>query len=95
MSRGSHIHCGGLTFLHQQFTHLVCRRLVYVRRDLAVGEHERTVGVRRGDRIMRDHDDGLSEFVDRTLQEAEHFGAGDGVEVAGRLVGEHQLRLGR
>ena len=43
---------------------------------------------------MRDHDDGLSEFVDRTLQEAEHFGAGDGVEVAGRLVGEHQLRLG-
>ena len=43
---------------------------------------------------MRDHDDGLAKLVDRTLQEAKHFGAGNGVEVAGRLVSEHQLRLG-
>ena len=41
---------------------------------------------------MGDHDDGLAESLDRPPQEAEHLGAGDRVEVAGRLVGEDDVR---
>jgi hypothetical protein len=44
---------------------------------------------------VRDHDDGLLVLGDGTSEEAEHLGAGPGVEVAGGLVGEDDLGPGR
>src|SRR5215210_302136 len=58
----------------------------------AVGEEENTVGVRRRDRVVADHHDGLAELVDAAAQEAQHLGAAGRVEVAGGLVGEDDLR---
>ena len=40
---------------------------------------------------MGDHDDRLSQFVDRPTQEAQDLRAGDGIQVAGRFVGEDEL----
>ena len=51
------------------------------------------VGVRRRDRVVGHHHDGLAELVDAAAQEAEHLGAAGGVEVAGGLVGEDDRRL--
>ena len=85
---------GTFAFGHKQIVHRFGSGIRLVGHDLSVGEYDGTVGVGGGHRIVRDHDDGLAKLVDRTLQEAEHFGAGNGVEVAGRLVSEHQLRLG-
>src|SRR5829696_4621449 len=56
--------------------------------DHSVGEEENTVGVRRRDRVVADHHDGLAELVDTAAQEAQHLGAAGRVEVAGGLVGE-------
>ena len=50
------------------------------------------VGVRRGDRVVGDDHDGLPVVVDAAAQQLEHLGAGPGVEVAGRLVGEDDPR---
>src|SRR5919112_4594874 len=61
--------------------------------DLAVGEEDDAVGVRRRDGVVRHHHHGLAELVDAAAQEAEHLGAAGGVEVAGGLVGEDDLRL--
>ena len=54
----------------------------------AVGEDDDAVRVGGDARIVRDHDDGLVELVDRAAQDVEHAGARGRVEVAGRLVGE-------
>ena len=47
----------------------------------------------RGARVVGDHDHRLVVVVDRAAEEAEHLGARGGVEVAGGLVGEHDVRL--
>src|SRR4051794_9315025 len=62
--------------------------------DPAVGEEDHLVGVAGGDRVVRDHDDRLAEHPGGALQEAEDLGAGAGVEVAGGLVGQNDLRPG-
>ena len=62
---------------------------------LAVGEEHRTVGVRRGDRVVRDHHDRLTELTHGLTHEGEDLGARAGVEVAGGLVGEDDVRLAR
>ena len=62
--------------------------------DLPVGEEDHPVGVGGGVGVVGDHDDGLAELAHRVAQETEHLGAGAGVEVAGRLVGEDDLGPG-
>ena len=59
--------------------------------DLAVGEEHRTVGVRRGHRVVGDHHDRLAELAHGLTHEVEDLGARAGVEVAGGLVGEDDL----
>ena len=44
-----------------------------------------------GDGVMGDHDDRLAELAHRGAHERQDLGAGAGVEVAGRLVGEDDL----
>ena len=44
-----------------------------------------------GDGVMGDHDDRLTELTHRGAHERQDLGAGAGVEVAGRLVGEDDL----
>src|SRR5690349_4976067 len=56
--------------------------------DPAVGQEKNPVGVPGRVRVMGDHHHGLAELGDRATKEAEHLGAGDGIEVAGWLVGE-------
>ena len=60
--------------------------------DLAVGEEEHAVGDRRGVRVVGDHHGRLAEVGDHAAQEREDLAAGARVEVAGRLVGEHDRR---
>ena len=60
--------------------------------DAAVAEHDDAVGDRRGVRVVRDHHDRLAELVDRLAQQGEHLVGRLGVQVAGRLVGEHHRR---
>jgi hypothetical protein len=43
---------------------------------------------------VRHHDDRLAELADRRAQEPEYLGAAGRVEVAGRLVGEDNVRPG-
>ena len=52
------------------------------------------VGVRRGVQVVGDHDDGLAELAHAAAQVVEHLRGRLAVEVAGRLVGEHDVRLG-
>ena len=85
---------GRFALLHQQIVHLLGAWLVDVGHDLPVGEHDGAVRVGGCDGIVGDHDDGLAEFVHGAFEEAQYFRAGHGVEVAGRFVGEHELRLG-
>src|SRR4051794_39088897 len=61
--------------------------------DAAVGEEHGAVGVRRGDGVMGDHDDRLAELPDGLTHEREDLGASAGVDVAGRFIGEDDLRL--
>ena len=61
----------------------------------AVGQDQHPVGVRRRDRVVADHDDGLAVLADRRAQQPEHLARAAGVEVAGRLVGEHDGRARR
>src|SRR5919197_1327489 len=59
---------------------------------LAFGQEQDAVGDRRRVRVVGDHDRGLAEAVDEVAHEREDLGAGGRVEVAGRLVGEHDRR---
>src|SRR6185312_4081549 len=59
--------------------------------DRTIGQEDDPVGVSGRDRVVGDHHDGLAEVVDRLAHEREDLGAGTGVEVAGGLVGEHDL----
>lgn len=47
-----------------------------------------TVRVTGSDRVMRDHEDGLTEVVYDPLHELEHLRAGTGIEVARRFIGK-------
>src|SRR3954447_20603537 len=60
--------------------------------DPAVGQEQDPVGVTRRVRIVGDDDDGLAEPVDRLAEDAQHLAARAGVEVAGRLVAEDDVR---
>ena len=62
--------------------------------DLAVVEEHDPIGVRRGVRIVGDHHDRLPVLADGAAHEVEDLGAGPGVEVAGRLVGEDHVGPG-
>src|SRR3954470_20062237 len=59
---------------------------------LAVAQDDDAIGDRSRMRVVRDHDHGLPEVVDRVAQQVEHLVGGLRVEVAGRLVGEHDGR---
>ena len=59
---------------------------------LAVGEAQDTIRHRGRARLVRDHHDGAA-LVGARAQQPQHLGAGLGVEVAGRLVGEQQRRV--
>src|SRR6478735_2864470 len=73
--------------------HRVGRRCVQLVDDGAVGQEHDAVGVARRDRVVRDHDDGLAELVDRSAHEAEDLGTRARVEVAGGFVSEDDRRL--
>ena len=68
--------------------------LVHPAGDPAVDQEDHRVGVRRRDRVVGDHHDGLAEGVDAVAQQGEHVAGGRGVEGAGRLVGEHDGGVG-
>src|SRR5574341_64103 len=53
-----------------------------------------TVGVFGGMGVVGHHDDGLPLLVTHPPQKAQDFLAGSCVEVAGRLVGQHNSRVG-
>ena len=57
--------------------------------DLAVAQDDDPPGHGRRLGVVGDHDDRLAELVDRVAQQAEHLLGGVRVQVAGRLVGEH------
>ena len=67
-------------------------RVVDVGDDPTVGEEHRPVGIGRGDRVVGDHHDRLAELADGDPHERQHLAAAVRVEVAGRLVGEDDLR---
>ena len=58
----------------------------------AVGEEQDAVGDLGRMRVVRDHHHRLAELLGRRAQELEDAGARLRVEVAGRLVGEHDRR---
>src|SRR5262245_41405307 len=92
---GSHV--GGLGRLgggHPRH-HLLAVRVEELVDDPAVREEHDAVGVRRRHGVMRDHHDGLVVIVDAAPEELEDLGSRPAVEVAGRLVGEHDLRPDR
>ena len=63
--------------------------------DAAVGEERGSVRVGRGGGVVGHHDDRLAEVAGGVLEELQQRRAGAGVEVAGGLVGEDDLRPGR
>ena len=71
--------------------HRVRRRVGELVDDLAVGEEDDPVGVRRPAGVVGDHDDGLAELGHRPAQERQHLGRRVRVEVARGLVGEDQV----
>ena len=87
---GRVVRCAGL----EAGQHGLGRRVVDVTGDPPVGEQDHPVRVGRGRRVVRDHDDRAAELAHRAAQEAQHLGARARVEVAGGLVGEHDLGLG-
>src|SRR4051812_32613716 len=70
---------------------LVTLRVAQLVDDAPVGEEDDAVGVGRRDRVVGHHHHGLVVVVDAASQQLEDLGAGAAVEVAGRLVGEHDL----
>src|SRR3954468_3066635 len=67
-------------------------RLLAVFDEPAIAQHEQAVGVAGGLLVVGDHDDRLTELVDRAPQQLQDLGRADRVEVAGRLVGEDDGR---
>ena len=61
----------------------------------AVGDRDGAAHLRGHRRVVRHDEDGHAEVGVRLLQGAEHVPGGDAVELAGRLVGEQQLRVVR
>jgi hypothetical protein len=51
-------------------------------------------GPRRGQRVVRDHDDRLLELAVEQAEQVEDLAGAGAVEVAGRLVGDEQVRVG-
>src|SRR6476646_5189917 len=76
-----------------QLDHVVGRAGGGVADDLPVLQRDQPVGVGGGDRVVGDHHHRLAELVDRLAQQLHDVGAGLGVEVAGRLVGEDDGRF--
>ena len=60
----------------------------------SVGKQHDAVGARCSPGIVGDHDDGLTEFIDRGAQDVQHLFTGARVEVAGGLVGDEHIGLG-
>src|SRR6266540_1391237 len=69
--------------------HLLGRGLGHAADDAAVRQKQHGVGVAGRHRVVGDHHDRLAELRGGAAHEGEHLRAGAGVEVAGRLVGEH------
>src|SRR5918995_1636938 len=61
--------------------------------DLAVGEEDHPVAVRRGYGVVGNHHHGLPELVHAAPQERQHLSTGGAVEIAGGLVREDDRRL--
>lgn len=59
--------------------------------DASVAEVEHAVGVAGGDRVVRDHRDRLPVLAARGGEQTQHLTAGLRVEVAGGLIGEHEV----
>jgi hypothetical protein len=60
-------------------------------RDPAVGQDYDPVRGGRGGRVVRDHHDRLAVVADCGAEEGKQFSGGPAVEIAGRLVCEHDL----
>src|SRR5215467_702030 len=67
-------------------------RLVEAPGDPPVGEEDHLVGVAGGRGVVGDHDDGLAELAHAAAEQVQHLRTGPGIEVAGGLVGEDDLR---
>ena len=61
--------------------------------DAAVAQEDHAIGDRGGGRVVRDHQDRAALGAVELAQDAQDLAAAARVEVAGRLVGEHQLGL--
>src|SRR5262249_28547953 len=83
-----------LVKLLHQLDHVVGGARGAVLNELAVAERDQAVGVGGGDGVVGDHDHRLAELVNSLAHQREDIGAGLGVEVAGRLVGEDHGRFG-
>src|SRR5215471_16649958 len=68
-------------------------RLVQLAHHGPVGQEDDPVRVGGAPRVVRHHHDRLAEVGDRLPEEGQHAGRGVGVEVAGGLVGEDEVRL--
>ncbi len=58
---------------------------------LAVAQEDHAIGGRRGGGVVGDHDDRVALLLVELAEDAQHLAARLRVEVAGRLVGEHEL----
>ena len=67
-------------------------RPVHAVHDVAVGEEQHPVGAARRRGLVGDHDDRLAELVGGVAHDVEQLGRGVRVELAGRLVGEDDVR---
>jgi hypothetical protein len=83
----------GLELLHR-VEHRLGGRVEQLGLQRAVGQEQHPIGVRRGARVVGDHDNGLAEIADGAVEEVEDVRGRAGVEVPGRLVGEHDIRAG-
>ena len=70
---------------------LLGARAALIGDDAAVAEVQHAIRVGGGDGIVRDHGDGLAVHAGGLLQQPQHLAAGPGVQVAGGLVGEHEV----
>lgn len=63
--------------------------------DFPVDQEHGTIGVRGGNRVVGDHDDGLLQIINGAAHEIENFGAGGGIQISGGLIGKDDFRVGR